>query len=251
MPYSRLFSEHIDPEQEKHHLQIQQNRCCSRTHYEVLGINKSATSKEIRQSFIKLSKKLHPDINKDPKTHERFIKINEAYSTLIKPSNRKDYDQTLAYRVKAKQYEASTVYGPHTSGSSSRPGFQHEAGADEGQFYYDETLWHWRDQAEDKNYEQQAEQRGYYGFKGINRIANHRIVLGCLGLIIFGGMMHYFTFYQSRSRQVEKMNERDQKLAAYHTSARKDAKRFGNEYQLERLKAIAAANKYTTQNDTD
>ncbi|XP_041353138.1 dnaJ-like protein 60 [Gigantopelta aegis] len=192
MPFSRLFTEHIDQEQEKHHQYFQQTRCCSRTHYEVLGVDKSATGKEIRQSFIKLSKKLHPDINKDPKNHDKFIKINEAYSTLIKPSERMDYDRTLASEVWAKQHE-----GSHTSSSSSRSGYEYEAGSDEGQFYYDETLWHWKNQAAaDK-----------HGFRGANRISNGKIVLGCFALIFFGGVLPYYSFYKTRTKRLENVDD--------------------------------------------
>mgnify|MGYP000084269104 CR=1 FL=1 len=37
----------------------------------------------------------HPDQNKDSKSHDRFVKISEAYTVLSKPSTRKDYDVTL------------------------------------------------------------------------------------------------------------------------------------------------------------
>ena len=66
--------------------------------------------------------------------------------------------------------------------------------SDEGQFYYDETLWHWRNQGADKFHEQEAEKSGYYGFKGIKRMTNTRIVVGCMGLIVFGGLLHSYYF---------------------------------------------------------
>ncbi|CAG2066356.1 unnamed protein product [Timema podura] len=38
----------------------------------------------------------HPDKNSgDPKTHARFVKLNEAYSILSRPDKRKEYDLTL------------------------------------------------------------------------------------------------------------------------------------------------------------
>lgn len=37
----------------------------------------------------------HPDQNKDKKSHERFVKISEAYSVLGKKLSRQEYDQTL------------------------------------------------------------------------------------------------------------------------------------------------------------
>ena len=40
--------------------------------YEVLGIKKNATDKEVKKSFMKLAKKWHPDKNKSPEAKEKF-----------------------------------------------------------------------------------------------------------------------------------------------------------------------------------
>ena len=45
-------------------------------------------------AYRKLAKKYHPDLNKDdPRAKEKFIKLKEAYETLIDPEKRKMYDQ--------------------------------------------------------------------------------------------------------------------------------------------------------------
>ena len=47
--------------------------------YEVLGVGRKATPDEIKKSFRRLAKKLHPDANKtDPKAAARFSEINSA-----------------------------------------------------------------------------------------------------------------------------------------------------------------------------
>ncbi|XP_052276163.1 uncharacterized protein LOC127875259 isoform X9 [Dreissena polymorpha] len=67
------------------------------THYAVLGVSQNATQKQIREAYIELSKKHHPDQNKDKEqiSHEKFQKINEAYSVLSKDVSRREYDRTL------------------------------------------------------------------------------------------------------------------------------------------------------------
>lgn len=58
-------------------------------YYEILGIDKSASSDDIKAAFKKLAKIHHPDIGGDI---EKFKQINEAYSVLIDPSSRRQYD---------------------------------------------------------------------------------------------------------------------------------------------------------------
>lgn len=72
----------------------------STNHYDTLGVKKTASKSEIKNAFIKLSKKMHPDVNpNDPKSTANFAKINEAYTVLSKPSSRRDYDLKLSQKV--------------------------------------------------------------------------------------------------------------------------------------------------------
>lgn len=65
-----------------------------RDYYKVLGVNKTATEKEIKQAFRKLARQYHPDMNPgDSKAEERFKEINEAYEVLSDPEKRKKYDR--------------------------------------------------------------------------------------------------------------------------------------------------------------
>lgn len=47
--------------------------------YKTLGISRTASDKEIRQSYKKLAKYWHPDKNSQPNAHDQFTKINAAY----------------------------------------------------------------------------------------------------------------------------------------------------------------------------
>jgi len=61
-------------------------------YYAVLGVRRDAGQDEIKKAFRRLARELHPDVNPDPKTQERFKEINAAYEVLSDPSKRQMYD---------------------------------------------------------------------------------------------------------------------------------------------------------------
>jgi len=62
-------------------------------YYEILGVSKDATEKEIKSAYRKLARKYHPDVNKkDPSATEKFKDINEAYEVLSDNEKRRRYD---------------------------------------------------------------------------------------------------------------------------------------------------------------
>lgn len=50
--------------------------------HNTLGLKKNATSGEIKNAYLRLSKKFHPDVNRDPKAVETYKNINAAYEIL-------------------------------------------------------------------------------------------------------------------------------------------------------------------------
>ena len=64
-----------------------------RDYYEVLGVDKNASEKDIKLAFRRLAKKYHPDVNKEPGAEEKFKEAQEAYAVLSDEGRRKQYDQ--------------------------------------------------------------------------------------------------------------------------------------------------------------
>ena len=62
-------------------------------YYDRLGVSKDASQDEIKRAYRKLSKKYHPDINKEPGAEEKYKEILEAYETLSDAQKRAAYDQ--------------------------------------------------------------------------------------------------------------------------------------------------------------
>ncbi len=61
-------------------------------YYEILGVDRSASSEEIHKAYRKIARKYHPDVNKEPGAEDRFKEASEAYEVLRDKDKRKKYD---------------------------------------------------------------------------------------------------------------------------------------------------------------
>ncbi len=62
-------------------------------YYATLGVDRRANGDEIKKAYRRLARELHPDVNPDPVTQERFKEINQAYEVLSDPEKRELYDR--------------------------------------------------------------------------------------------------------------------------------------------------------------
>jgi len=91
-------------------------------YYKILGIDKSATPKDIKNAYRKLARKHHPDLNPNDKDAKKnFQLVNEANEVLSDPEKRKKYDEYGNDWQHAEEFEKQKQYRhPEDSGSGSR-----------------------------------------------------------------------------------------------------------------------------------
>ncbi len=61
-------------------------------HYATLGVARDASPDQIKKAYRRLARELHPDVNPDPATQERFKQVTAAYEVLADPQKREMYD---------------------------------------------------------------------------------------------------------------------------------------------------------------
>jgi molecular chaperone DnaJ len=78
----------------------------ARDYYDILGLKRTATAKEIKSAYRKLARKHHPDVNPgDKKAEERFKEINQAYEVLSDAKTRAKYDRYGEQWQQAEAFE--------------------------------------------------------------------------------------------------------------------------------------------------
>ena len=86
-------------------------------YYEILGVSKDATSRDIQKAFQQKARKLHPDVNKEPDAEEKFKEVSEAYAVLSDEQKRARYDAMRSGNPFAGAPSASP-YGGGYAGSA-------------------------------------------------------------------------------------------------------------------------------------
>ncbi len=95
----------------------------ARNPYEVLGVARGASAADIKKSFRRLAKKLHPDANKsDPKAAARFSEINSAYEILGDEEKRKAFDRGEIDAEGKPRFTGHPGFDPR-AGAGQHPGF--------------------------------------------------------------------------------------------------------------------------------
>src|SRR5262245_10555577 len=99
-------------------------------YYELLGVPRKASAKDIRAAFRKLARKYHPDLNPgDKAAEEKFKQLQEAYDVLSDPKKRQMYDQYGFYSENAPTGDYGGAGGGESNVNFDFGGFDFSGGA--------------------------------------------------------------------------------------------------------------------------
>ena len=102
-------------------------------YYELLGVPRKASAKDIRAAFRKLARKYHPDLNPgDKSSEEKFKQLQEAYDVLSDSKKRQMYDQYGFYSENIPPGGPGSAGGPGPDVNFDFGGFDFGGGAPAG-----------------------------------------------------------------------------------------------------------------------
>jgi molecular chaperone DnaJ len=84
----------------------------SETHYQVLQLSPQATADEIKQSYRRLAKEFHPDLNRGKADADRIIQLNAAYEVLGDDRKRREYDYLSQPEAHIPRQQRSSAHIP-------------------------------------------------------------------------------------------------------------------------------------------
>lgn len=84
------------------------------TLYEILGVKPKSPVEDVRKAYRKLAREYHPDLNPDPKAHERMAILNEAFEVLSDPVRRMEYDSSIGNADNSEPNGEANVRKPKT-----------------------------------------------------------------------------------------------------------------------------------------
>jgi hypothetical protein len=79
-------------------------------YYEILGVDPSASSAQIKKAYYKLALELHPDKNPSPEAAHKFKEVSQAYQTLSDPESREKYNREGKSGLDAPDIDPSQLF---------------------------------------------------------------------------------------------------------------------------------------------
>ncbi|XP_029846994.2 dnaJ homolog subfamily C member 4 [Ixodes scapularis] len=190
-------------------------RLSAKNYYDVLGVKKESTQKEIRDAYVKLCKELHPDkqgLTKDG--HRKFTELNHAYTVLSKPWDRKVYDEELQ----------GPRYQPYRS-DMQRPFDRQE-----------DPFMHRQGRYYEKPPDYSSAFRHASGRYVENKQQKINIVVGCFVLLLAGACLHFLAYRYGTSKDMkERMMEASSRNWRLYQQSKDNHKIYGTAKQIERI----------------
>ncbi|CNH52472.1 curved DNA-binding protein [Yersinia pekkanenii] len=79
-------------------------------YYAVMGVEPTASLKEIKTAYRKLARKYHPDVSSEPDAERQFKEVAEAYEVLKDPERRAEYDELRLHRNDPRFAQQQAAY---------------------------------------------------------------------------------------------------------------------------------------------
>ncbi|KAH0536140.1 hypothetical protein FGG08_006962 [Glutinoglossum americanum] len=109
--------------------------------YTILGVDKSATSSDIKKAYYSLAKKYHPDTNKEPDAKDRFAELQSAYELLSDPKKKEAWDHHGAAAFdQSGGFDPSAGAGGPFGGAAGAGGFSGFGGGFGADFSFEDLF---------------------------------------------------------------------------------------------------------------
>ncbi len=157
-------------------------------YYQILGVSRNATQKEIKQAYRRLARKYHPDLNPgDKSAEEKFKEINEAHDILSNPDKRQKDDRFGDQWQHAEEFARAEQRGTTRNSTSGSRIFEFSNFGDAfgdlfGEFTTSSKRGHYPRRGQDIGYSIEVTlEEAYHGSKRTIQLQEEKLCAACSG----------------------------------------------------------------------
>lgn len=174
-------------------------------YYDLLDCQKSSTPKEIKESFLRLSKIYHPD-NKTTGSHLRFVQLKEAYDAIKDgPPATSDINRPS---TRSNSY---STYDEHADLSHKAHAYHRERNRDyansRSQYFRSQTPW--EDFTRDRSYERQRQEYDRFAMGKMGKpLISFTVIFGAIAWIVIYSSFLLIWDFNSHAKNPYRHNSR-------------------------------------------